>query len=244
MANRESVRLDRFLADAGAGSRSDVKKYIRQGLVKVNGTPVRQPDLKVGPQDNVELNSLTVGKAPEHVYYLLNKPAGYLSATRDRQDPTVLDLLPKEDRRELFPVGRLDKDTEGLLLITDDGPLAHALTSPARHVPKTYYAVVKGLMTSEDIQRFESGLDIGEKSPSLPAVLRILHSDPENGKCEVHITVCEGKFHQVKRMVQAVGKEVVYLKRISMGTLKLPEDLPVGQWICIPPETFLPFSGS
>ena len=128
-------------------------------------------------------------------------------------------------------MGRLDKDTEGLLLITDDGPLAHALTAPSRHVEKTYFAVVEGIMTQQDVQQFREGLEIGEKSPTLPAGLEILRTDPGAGTCEVLITVCEGKFHQVKRMTEAVGKKVLYLKRISMGSLKLPEDLPPGKWI-------------
>lgn len=236
MENKKTARLDQFLADAGMGSRSDVKKAVRRGLVSVNGAAVKTPDMKISAQDLVEWENRPVQKAPEHVYYLLNKPAGYVSATQDRHDPTVLDLVPKKGRRALFPAGRLDKDTEGLLLITDDGALAHALTSPARHVEKTYYAKVKGLLTPQDAAKFASGLDIGEKSRTLPAVLKILRTDPEKSECEALITVCEGKFHQVKRMVQAVGKEVTYLKRISMGKLTLPEDLPCGQWVRLDPD--------
>lgn len=225
---KKAVRLDKFLADAGAGTRSEVKKLIQKGRVHVNGAAAKKPEEKIAETDEVLLDGERIGAAPEFVYYLLHKPAGYVSATEDSRDRTVLELIPPELRRKgLFPVGRLDKDTEGLLLITDDGALAHELLSPKKHVEKTYYAQVEGEMTPVDAASFEEGLDIGEKNRTLPAKLEILSA--KDGKSEILLTICEGKFHQVKRMVKAVGKEVTYLKRISMGSLTLSEDLKKGE---------------
>lgn len=235
-----TVRLDKFLADAGAGTRSEVKKQIQKGQVQVNGVVVKRPERKVEPEkDEVCLGGETVGAAPEFVYYLLHKPAGYVSATEDAWEKTVMELVP-EKRKGLFPVGRLDKDTEGLLLITDDGELAHRLLSPKKHVEKTYYALVEGCITEADCVKMKEGVDIGEKKPTLPARLEILavtgpmETDVRNlpggaaWRSEIHLTICEGKFHQVKRMMEAVGKKVIYLKRISMGPLTLPADLETG----------------
>ena len=203
------VRLDKFLADAGAGTRSEVKKYIQKGQVQVNGKSVKKPELKVTKEDQVVMNGQEIHAAPEYVYYLFNKPAGCVSATEDSRDKTVLDYIEEKDRRKgFFPVGRLDKDTEGFLLITDDGPLAHELLSPKKHVDKTYYAKVSGKVTEEDAVRLAEGVDIGEKD----------------------LTIHEGKFHQVKRMMEALGKKVTYLKRLSMGPLALPSDLPAGKY--------------
>lgn len=225
---KKAVRLDKFLADAGAGTRSEVKKLIQKGRVQVNGAAAKKPEEKIAETDEVLLDGERIGAAPEFVYYLLHKPAGYVSATEDSRDRTVLELIPPELKRKgLFPVGRLDKDTEGLLLITDDGALAHELLSPKKHVEKTYYAQVEGEMTPVDAASFEEGLDIGEKNRTLPAKLEILSA--KDGKSEILLTICEGKFHQVKRMVKAVGKEVTYLKRISMGSLTLSEDLKKGE---------------
>lgn len=235
----KSVRLDKFLADAGAGTRSEVKKQIQKGRVQINGTAVKDPKEKVNPEtDEVFLDGKPVTAAPEFVYYLLHKPAGCVSATEDARDKTVMDYVPG-DRKGLFPVGRLDKDTEGLLLITDDGALAHDLLSPAKHVKKTYYALVEGHVTEEDAEKLREGLDIGEKKRTLPAELVILSTreeSPGEWRSEIHLTICEGKFHQVKRMMQALGKKVLYLKRISMGTLTLPENLPPGRWISLTEE--------
>ena len=228
---KKTVRLDKFLADAGAGTRSEVKKYIQKGKVQVNGVPAKKPEIKVSEEDEVVLDGNRISQAPEFVYYLLHKPAGYVSATEDKRDKTVMELVPS-DRKGLFPVGRLDKDTEGLLLITDDGALAHELLSPKKHVDKTYYAITDGRMTEEDVKRFAEGLDIGEKNPTMPAKLEILSTrkveEVELGQ-EIQLTVKEGKFHQVKRMTEAAGKKVVYLKRISMGILTLPDDLEKGE---------------
>ena len=171
----KAVRLDKFLADAGVGTRSEVKKYIQKGKVQVNGVPAKKPEIKVSEEDEVILDGNRVSKAPEFVYYLLYKPAGYISATEDKRDRTVMELVPS-DRKDMFPVGRLDKDTEGLLLITDDGALAHELLSPKKHVDKTYYAVTDGCVTKEDVQRFAEGLEIGEKNPTMPAKLEILRT--------------------------------------------------------------------
>lgn len=228
----KSVRLDKFLADGGAGTRSEVKKMIQKGLVQINGTAAKGPEQKVDPlTDQVVLNGKVLGAAPEFVYYLLHKPAGYVSATEDVREKTVLELVPREKRRNLFPVGRLDKDTEGLLLVTDDGALAHELLSPKNHVDKTYYALVDGRMTEEDGTSFSRGVDIGEKNLTLPARLEILSVKETQGgwQSEILLTIREGKFHQVKRMVEAVGKRVTYLRRISMGPLTLPKDLKKGE---------------
>lgn len=234
----KAIRLDKFLADAGSGTRSEVKKYIQKGKVQVNGITAKKPELKVSETDEVILDGTVVSKAPEFVYYLLHKPAGYVSATEDKCDRTVMELVPS-DRKGLFPVGRLDKDTEGLLLITDDGALAHELLSPKKHVDKTYYAVTDGCMTDEDVQQFAQGLEIGEKNPTMPAKLEILSTRkaedteleqyPSGWVSEIQLTIKEGKFHQVKRMTEAVEKKVTYLKRISMGVLSLPDDLDIGE---------------
>ena len=224
----KAVRLDKFLADAGKGTRSEVKKFIQKGQVQVNGAPAKKPELKVDPEkDTVILSGETVGVAPEFVYYLLNKPAGCVSATEDRNDRTVMEYVPS-DRKGIFPVGRLDKDTEGLLLITDDGMLAHELLSPRKHVDKVYFAKVSGQFGENEIARFKEGLDIGNGERSKQARLQILKADVQES--EVLITIMEGKFHQVKRMVKAVGSEVLYLKRLSMGSLKLDEELKLGEY--------------
>ena len=218
------VRLDKFLADAGAGTRSEVKKYIQKGQVQVNGKSVKKPELKVTEEDQVVMNGQELHAAPEYVYYLFNKPAGCVSATEDFRDKTVLDYIEEKDRRKgLFPVGRLDKDTEGFLLITDDGPLAHELLSPKKHVDKTYYAKIDGQVTEEHVKQFREGLDIGDEKKTLPAVLTILLSGPVS---EIEVTIHEGRFHQIKRMFEAVGCKVTYLKRLSMGSLVLDETLP------------------
>ena len=222
----KAVRLDKFLADAGVGTRSEVKKYIQTGKVPVNGVPAKKPEIKVSEEDEVILDGNRVSKAPEFVYYLLYKPAGYISATEDKRDRTVMELVPS-DRKGMFPVGRLDKDTEGLLVLTDDGALNHRLLAPGKHVPKTYYAKIDGTVTEQEVTRFAKGLEIGEMKQTAPAILEILHSAEQS---EIHVTITEGKFHQIKRMFHAVGMEVLYLKRLSMGTLQLDETLAPGAW--------------
>ncbi len=225
----KAVRLDKFLADAGTGTRSEVKKYIRKGMVQVNGVQVKRPEQKVIPgEDEVALAGKRLGAAPEFVYYLLNKPAGCVSAVEDAREKTVMEYVP-DVRKGLFPAGRLDKDTEGLLLITDDGALAHELLSPKKHVSKTYFARVEGIVTEADVQSVKAGVDIGEEKPALPAELKVLRVMDGANISEIELTICEGRFHQVKRMMAAVGKKVVYLKRISMGPLQLPDELAPGQ---------------
>lgn len=162
-------------------------------------------------------------------YIMLNKPAGVVSATEDKRDRTVLDLVKDARRKDLFPVGRLDKDTEGLLLLTNDGKLAHRLLSPKHHVAKVYYARVQGVMTEADVQRFKEGFAVDDELTALPAELEIL-SVCEGDTCEIRLKIFEGKFHQVKRMVQAAGKEVLYLKRLSMGPLVLDAALAPGEY--------------
>ena len=220
----KAVRLDKYLADAGCGTRSEVKKWIRQGRVLVDGKADVTPELKIIPGvSSVVLNGEEVCPPEKFVYYILNKPAGYITATEDTREKTVMDLLPPS-KRSLFPVGRLDKDTVGLLLITDDGQLAHDLLSPKKHVSKTYYVRYSGVLSEESLFLLEKGLDIGDDKPTAPA------KAVPAGENALYLTITEGRFHQVKRMLGAVGCEVTYLKRISMGNLTLPEDLPEGSY--------------
>lgn len=221
------LRLDKYLADMGQGTRSEVKKAIMKGQVSVDGAVAKKPELKIDTEMSVVLCQGKPVSYAEYEYYMLNKPQGVVSATQDRRDRTVIDLIESRQRRDLFPVGRLDKDTEGLLLITNDGALAHKLLSPKRHVDKVYYARISGRVTEEDVKAFANGLDIGEAKITLPGKLVILKSDDVS---EIEVTVQEGRFHQVKRMFQAVGKEVLYLKRLSMGPLKLDENLETGKY--------------
>lgn len=221
------LRLDKYLADMGVGTRSQVKQMVRKGQVYINGEPVKKPEQKVDLEhDAVEVQ----GKRLNYVkyrYILLHKPAGYVSATEDAREETVLSLLPKELQKDLFPVGRLDKDTEGLLLLTNDGNLAHRLLSPKKHVDKTYYARIRGIVTEEDGKAFAEGVDIGDEKLTQPGKLEIIHSAEES---EILLTIHEGRFHQVKRMFEAREKKVVYLKRMSMGPLKLEEGLRLGEY--------------
>ena len=218
------IRLDKFLADMGLGTRSEVKKEIHKGQVRVNGIPEKSPEYKLDIQkDLVEIIGRQISYAQQE-YYMLNKPAGVVSATEDKRDTTVLDLIQEKQRKDLFPVGRLDKDTEGLLLITNDGSLAHQLLSPKKHVKKTYFVRVEKPVSPEDVKMLEDGLDIGEEKKTLPA--EISHLSP--GKTSLCLTIKEGKFHQIKRMFKAVGSEITFLKRISFGGVKLDEALERG----------------
>lgn len=223
------MRLDKYLAEMGVGTRQEVKKQIRQGKAAVNGTVVKAADAKIDEtSDEVTICGRNISYV-SYEYYMLNKPAGVVSATEDRRDTTVIDLIKEKKRKDLFPVGRLDKDTEGLLLITNDGDLAHRLLAPKKHVDKVYYAKIDGMVTEEDVKRFAEGIDIGaeEEEMTRPAKLDIMKSAEES---EIRLTIHEGKFHQVKRMFLAVGKEVTYLKRERMGTLCLDEDLKPGEY--------------
>lgn len=221
------MRLDKLLADAGEGTRSQVKAYIKKGLVSVNGRTASGPQQQVdGSQDEILLNGHPV-HYETYAYYMLHKPAGLITATKDATSGTVMDLLADTGARNLSPVGRLDKDTEGLLLITNDGALAHKLLSPKNHVPKTYYARLDGAVDAQVAALFASGVDIGEEKPAMPAELEIISNADEPG-CEVLLTIYEGRFHQVKRMFLSVGRQVLYLKRLSIGSLELDEALEKG----------------
>lgn len=224
------IRLDKYLADMGCGTRQEVKKLIRSGQVSVDGIVVKKPETKVEQTvQEVFLNGEKVGYE-SFEYYMLNKPAGVISATEDQSCQTVVDLIKDKKRKDLFPVGRLDKDTEGLLLITNDGALAHRLLSPKKHVDKCYFARICGKVTEEDVRSFEKGVNIGSQEQpeiTMPGKLEIITSDDIS---KIRLTIQEGKFHQVKRMFQAVGKEVIYLKRLRMGTLILDENLGIGEY--------------
>lgn len=233
------IRLDKYLSDMGAGTRQEVKKYIRQGRVCVDHEVVKKPEYKIYTDQDKDKNPQKVtfdGEAVgyrQYEYYMLHKPAGVVSATEDFRDQTVIDLITDRKRKGLFPVGRLDKDTEGLLLITNDGGLAHRLLSPKRHVDKCYFAKIRGIVTKEDQVRFAEGVNIGTedtKEWTRPARLEIVSADADQAVSEIRLTIHEGKFHQVKRMFEAVGKEVTYLKRESMGSLVLDGRLGPGEY--------------
>lgn len=221
------LRLDKYLSEMGLGTRSEVKKAIQKGVVQVNAQIVQKPEYKVDTEKDQVLFSGKPAVYVEYEYYMLNKPAGVISASTDPRERCVVDLILSRRRKDLFPVGRLDKDTEGLLLITNDGGLAHRLLSPKKHVDKVYYARIQGRVTHEDVKAFWQGVEIGEEKPTLPAKLQILDSGEVS---EVELTIREGKFHQVKRMFQAVDKEVLYLKRLQMGPLVLDETLKPGEY--------------
>ena len=221
------MRLDKYLALAGGCTRSEAKKMLRTGAVTVDGKVEKRPECKIDTEKNrVCLGGKNLEWQP-FLALMFHKPAGCITATSDRSQRTVMDYISHERKGELFPVGRLDADTEGLLLMLNDGDMAHRMLSPKRHVDKTYYVRVEGRVTREDAEAFAQGVDIGEKNLTLPAKLVILNSGDLS---EVELTICEGKFHQVKRMFAARGKHVSYLKRISMAGIDLDESLSPGQW--------------
>jgi len=219
------MRLDKFLVSAEVGSRSQVKNLIKKGLISVNGIPCKNAEQKIDEEkDWVEYKNDRL-YFHKFRYYMLNKPQGVVSATEDNHEKTVMDLLKDSvSVKDFFPVGRLDKDTEGLLLITNDGELAHKLLSPKRHVDKTYLVHLAKPIADHDIQLLEKGVDIGEEKYTLPAKVKKIT------EMEIHLTIHEGKFHQVKRMVKAIDNEVIYLKRISFGSLTLDEQLFLGDF--------------
>lgn len=226
------IRLDKYLCEMEAGTRSEVKAFIKKGRVTVNGEIAKSPEQKVDEtKDTVTLDGHSFSYQ-KYFYYMLHKPAGVVTAVRDHHDQTVLDLLVDAPGKDLSPVGRLDKDTEGLLLITNDGALAHRLLSPVKHVPKTYLVHTKKPVTSQMCEKLEAGVEIGDETPTAPAKTKLL-SDTD---CGLLLTITEGRFHQVKRMLQAVGNEVVYLKRLSMGALVLDETLSKGSWRALTEE--------
>lgn len=221
------LRLDKYLADMGEGTRSEVKKAIIKGQVMVNHGAVKRPETKIDTEkDEVVFQGMIVPYVP-YEYYMLNKPKGVVSASRDNRERTVLDLINCRKKDGLFCVGRLDKDTEGLLLITNDGPLSHRLLSPKNHVDKVYYARVRGEVLAQDVDAFAAGLDIGDEKKTMPARLLILEAGTIS---QVEVTIREGRYHQIKRMFAAAGKEVIYLKRLSMGGLCLDEGLKPGEY--------------
>jgi len=221
------MRLDKLLANAGFGSRKDVKTFLKKKQVQVNGVIATDGSKHVDPEkETVHCNGNPV-LYQEYIYLMMHKPAGYLSATEDSRDQTVMDLLPAELQHfEPFPVGRLDKDTEGLLLLTNDGKLGHLLTTPKKNVPKTYFAVIKGNVGKSDIAAFKEGIMLDDGYVAKTALLDIVNSGDIS---EIKVTVTEGKFHQVKRMFEAVDKKVLYLKRLSMGDIVLDSDLAKGK---------------
>ena len=217
-------RLDKILVSQGVGSRREVAKLIRGKCVTVNGETATKPELKLDPETaQIKVNGRQINYR-EHLYIMMNKPAGVVSATEDRLDDTVLQLLPEELRRAgLFPAGRLDKDTEGLLIITDDGKWAHRLISPKSHVYKRYFAQLDGKLTDEGAQRLEAGIKLRDGTEFLPARVYKAADD------KVFIEICEGKFHQVKRMFSALGLTVTYLRRVKIGGLELDESLALSE---------------
>lgn len=226
------IRLDKYLADMGLGTRTEVKKDIKKGRISVNGEIIKSPEYKIDTQTDAVLADGKEIAYEELIYYMLNKPQGVVSATEDRRDKTVLDLISEKKRKDLFPVGRLDKDTEGLLLITNDGELAHNLLAPKKHVDKKYFVRLKAPLSEENRKRLEEGVDIGEDKLTLPAQVFVLNEERD----EAEIIIREGKFHQIKRMFHAVGNEVVFLKRLYMGSLVLDEALLPGEYRLLTPQ--------
>ena len=219
------MRLDKYLTNQGIGSRSQVKALIKSKKVFVNNVLENKPERHIDENnDIVSLDGVNL-EYNKFYYYMLNKPPGVLTAVKDNNYKTVMDIMDVTPKEGLFPVGRLDKDTEGLLLITNDGELSHNLLSPKKHVNKTYYVELNGELIDSDIDFFAKGLDIGEKYITKPAKLEIL-----SGRNRAYITITEGKYHQVKRMFQAIGLTVTFLKRISMGSLILDKNLKSGEY--------------
>lgn len=229
----KQIRLDKYLADAGLGSRSDVKLLIKKGRVTINEEVIKNPDTKITVNENgsavsnIEVDGNATSRE-NFVYYMLNKPTGVISATKDDDDDTVISLIKENTRRDIFPVGRLDKDTVGLLLITNDGALSQKLLSPKKHVDKKYKVTVDGIVTPEMILQIKDGVDIGDETPTLPAEYEISSTD-ENSTTGI-ITIREGRYHQIKRMFSALGLNVIYLERLSMGSLMLDTNLKRGEY--------------
>ena len=218
------MRLDKYLVKCNIGSRSEVKTYIKKGFVKIGDETAKKPETDID-----EINDQVFFKGEklrfkEFVYIILNKPADVVTATTDNHDKTVMDLINPLPAKDLSPVGRLDKDTTGLLLITNNGELAHNLLSPQKHVDKTYLIKPDHALSEEDLKSFENGVDIGDDKPTLPATVSL------NDDGTLLLTIHEGRFHQVKRMLEAVGNKVIELKRVSFGGLSLPDDLKEGDW--------------
>lgn len=221
------MRLDKLVANSGFGTRTEVKKFVKQGLITINGVPAKSVSVHVDEiKDEILVNGILLDYR-EFVYLMMNKPQDYISATEDRTQATVIDLIDSSYFHfDLFPMGRLDKDTEGLLILTNDGKLAHKVLSPKNHIEKTYYVEVDGQITEDDIIKFNEGLFLGDFT-SMPAKLEIIEAGEES---KAIVVIKEGKYHQVKRMFEEVGKTVTYLKRIKMGGLELDEALELGEY--------------
>ena len=225
----EMIRLDKLLSNMGKGTRSEMKDALKYGQVKVNGVTVKVGKEKLDSENDVVTYRGEVVVYKKYIYLIMNKPQGVISATEDKCHETVIDLIDETFKHyELFPVGRLDIDTEGLLIITNDGDLTHNLLAPKKHVPKTYYARISGKIGERDIVSFAGGIVLDDGYACKPAELVI--GDVVDGLTEVTLTIHEGKFHQVKRMFEAVGRKVVYLKRISMNQLKLDPEIELGDY--------------
>ncbi|OON95945.1 MAG: 16S rRNA pseudouridine(516) synthase [Epulopiscium sp. Nele67-Bin005] len=219
------MRLDKFLCHVGIGTRTEVQKLIKKKRVTVDDVTITNAGLIIRPEEQEICLDNEVLTFKQYYYFVLNKPQGVITATEDSRHETVLDLLDFEDQnKKVSPVGRLDKDTEGLLILTNDGKTSHQLLSPKKHVPKVYYAKIEGELINNACEKFVEGIILEDNTQCLPAKLEIL------GSSEVKVTLQEGKFHQVKRMIKQVGAEVVYLKRIKMGNLDLPSDLELGEY--------------
>lgn len=225
------MRLDKFLGEMGYGTRTQIKEMVRKGRVQVNGQVIKAPESKLAPEtDQVMVDQALVGYARME-YYMLNKPQGVVSATTDSRYPTVVGLIGDALRKDLFPVGRLDVDTEGLLIITNDGEMAHNLLSPKKHVDKVYMARLSGQLPADAKERFGEGIVLHEGIKTLPALLEYAgYGNGPEGMSEVLLTIREGKFHQVKRMFEALGCHVEFLKRMSMGPLRLDPELKPGEY--------------
>ncbi len=221
------MRLDKFLGNHGFGTRKEVKLLVKRGAVKINDVLVKKADIKIVPEnDTVTVYDEPVVYEP-FVYIMLNKPAGYISSTKDYKDETVLELIDGLEHYDLHPVGRLDKDTEGLLILTNDGQFSHDVLSPRKHVNKTYFARVDGYVTNETVELFKAGVTLDDGYKAMPAELQIVRAGEIS---EIELVIQEGKFHQVKRMFKAVDMTVIYLKRIKMGGLPLDESLAPGAY--------------
>lgn len=217
------IRIDKYLCDMSIGSRSEIKEYIRKKLITVDGVVVTDHGMKISEDSAVTFKGEPL-QYKQFRYYMLNKPQGVVSATKDNIDTTVMDLLKGVNTRDMFPVGRLDKDTEGLLIITNDGELSHRLLSPRSHVDKCYLVQLMHSITADDIKSLSKGVDIGDDTLTLPAKVEAIAAD------RIYLTITEGRYHQVKRMLEAVGNKVVFLKRVSFGPLELDSDLAPGQY--------------
>lgn len=228
------MRLEKYLSDCGIGTRSQCKSYIRQGFVRINGETIKNGAMQISREDVVQFRDKPL-VLQEHLYYMFHKPAGCICATKDESQKTVLDYFPRELSKRLFIVGRLDKDTEGLLFLTDDGTFVHRLMSPGKHVEKTYYFEAMGKLPENACSVVEAGMDIGDEKPAKPGKLeniRIEERDISTVKwvSTGYLTICEGRYHQVKRMIKRMGCEVFYLKRISIGKIMLDESLHPGEY--------------